>query len=331
MRSLCESFVAFGVIVFGAAAGQSAERGDRSPEVARQNPTPSPSNTQTEKWGIFQGRVTFGGEPPVPRIVADPEEKTIRGMNRHGEVITYSPPLRLKDYEVMAKRGTPITSERLLVDPKRKGVCNTLVYFVKPSGVRDVALKTVPKEIQFRADRGVFVPHVLAAMQRTNILVTTDDSIAYNIDVQIPGTEGIAAWTDSQAEGARIESFRDRLNQVFMKPLVGQRASLEILIGAGEQIPMPVVDAIHPWMSAWWLIIDHPYFAVTDKDGNFTICDVPIGIQEVVVWHESVDPRDPKAAGARVKPEYIFRGKVAIQPDRATVKEFVIEPGRSRP
>lgn len=331
MRRLCASLVAVGVIVFGAAAGQCTERGDRTPEVARPKSEPRPSNTQTEKWGVFQGRVTFGGEPPAARIIADPEEKTAWGINRRGEVITYSPPLRLRDYEVMAKRGAPIVSERLLVDPKRKGVCNTLVYLVKPSAVRDVALKAVPKEIRFRADRGVFFPHVLAAMRRTNILVTTDDSITYNVDVQIPGTEGVVAWNDSQSGEAQIQSFRDRLNHVFMKPLVGQRASLEILIWAGVPIPMPVVDAIHPWMSAWWLILDHPYFAVTDEDGNFTIRDVPTGSQEVVVWHESVDPRDPRAGAGRVKPEYLFRGEVAIQHDRATVKEFVIEPGRIRP
>ena len=34
------------------------------------------------------------------------------------------------------------------------------------------------------------------------------------------------------------------------------------------------------------LVSDHPYFAVTDKSGNFTIKDIPAGTYEVVCWQE---------------------------------------------
>jgi hypothetical protein len=39
-------------------------------------------------------------------------------------------------------------------------------------------------------------------------------------------------------------------------------------------------------MKAHWLILDHPYAAITDADGKFTIKDLPAGDHEVVVWHE---------------------------------------------
>ena len=54
---------------------------------------------------------------------------------------------------------------------------------------------------------------------------------------------------------------------------------------------MPIEEDIHVWMSAWWLILDHPYFAVTDDRGAFEIPDVPAGPQQVIVWQEAVDPR----------------------------------------
>ena len=53
---------------------------------------------------------------------------------------------------------------------------------------------------------------------------------------------------------------------------------------------MPIAENIHNWMSGWWLVLDHPYFAITDERGDFAIRDVPTGPQKVVVWHESVRP-----------------------------------------
>jgi hypothetical protein len=44
---------------------------------------------------------------------------------------------------------------------------------------------------------------------------------------------------------------------------------------------------IHGWMNAWWLIIDHPYAAVTDKTGHFTIEKVPAGPQQFIAWQEA--------------------------------------------
>jgi hypothetical protein len=34
--------------------------------------------------------------------------------------------------------------------------------------------------------------------------------------------------------------------------------------------------------------LDTPYFAITDKDGNFEIKDVPVGDVQVVTWHEGL-------------------------------------------
>ena len=41
-------------------------------------------------------------------------------------------------------------------------------------------------------------------------------------------------------------------------------------------------------MKAYWMVIDSPYFAVTDDKGNFEIKNVPAGTQKVVVWQEAV-------------------------------------------
>lgn len=42
----------------------------------------------------------------------------------------------------------------------------------------------------------------------------------------------------------------------------------------------------HPWMLSYVLIFDHPYAAVTNEKGEFSIPDIPAGMYEVRAWHE---------------------------------------------
>lgn len=39
-------------------------------------------------------------------------------------------------------------------------------------------------------------------------------------------------------------------------------------------------------MNAEVLVIPHPYYAVTDENGQFELTDVPSGDYEIVAWHE---------------------------------------------
>ena len=43
---------------------------------------------------------------------------------------------------------------------------------------------------------------------------------------------------------------------------------------------------VHPWMQAFVAVMDHPFFAVTDEDGQFTIENLPAGTYEIEAWHE---------------------------------------------
>ena len=55
-----------------------------------------------------------------------------------------------------------------------------------------------------------------------------------------------------------------------------------------ESVPVQVRCNIHPWMGAWIVARKDPYAAVTDADGNFTIKDLPAGIElEFRLWQES--------------------------------------------
>ena len=42
----------------------------------------------------------------------------------------------------------------------------------------------------------------------------------------------------------------------------------------------------HPWTHGWLFAFDHPYFALTARDGSFSFDAVPPGRYTLVVWHE---------------------------------------------
>jgi hypothetical protein len=48
----------------------------------------------------------------------------------------------------------------------------------------------------------------------------------------------------------------------------------------------------HGWMLAWIHVADNPYYAVTDKEGKFTIANVPPGSYTMVVWQEYAGTRE---------------------------------------
>jgi len=54
-----------------------------------------------------------------------------------------------------------------------------------------------------------------------------------------------------------------------------------------ERLPAPTSCNIHPWMSAWLVISDTPYMAVSDKNGEFLIENLPAGKHTFTVWHEA--------------------------------------------
>ena len=50
--------------------------------------------------------------------------------------------------------------------------------------------------------------------------------------------------------------------------------------------PFYIKCDVHPWMKSWVLVQDHPYFAVTDENGNYKIDNIPPGTYEVIAWQE---------------------------------------------
>ena len=50
--------------------------------------------------------------------------------------------------------------------------------------------------------------------------------------------------------------------------------------------PITIKCDFHPWMTAHFFVMEHPFFAVTDQNGRFRIAGLPDGKYSVAAWHE---------------------------------------------
>lgn len=167
---------------------------------------------------------------------------------------------KLKDIATSPKCGPTVPDETLLIDPSSRGVANVFVYLVKPGAVHPSLKFSKPTPVVFNAACGRFIPHVLVIRTDQTVNARSLDPFSYNVHSYPLKNRGHNLIVDTTPAAITV-------------PVV-------------ERAPFKIVDDIHPWMSAYWLVLDHSYAAITDKNGRFTIPKLPAGDCEFHIWHE---------------------------------------------
>jgi hypothetical protein len=105
-----------------------------------------------------------------------------------------------------------------------------------------------------------FIPHVIAITTGASIRFLNNDPEPHNV-YSPEGRYNLGTWPTG-----------DTKDFVFKKP------------GVYSQL-----CNIHPDMLAFVVVLDTPYFAVSDELGNYVIRNVPPGKYKLVAWHEKKD------------------------------------------
>jgi hypothetical protein len=45
---------------------------------------------------------------------------------------------------------------------------------------------------------------------------------------------------------------------------------------------------VHSWMTGFMFLLDHPFYAISDENGNFEIEGLPDGEYDLTIWHETL-------------------------------------------
>jgi len=128
-----------------------------------------------------------------------------------------------------------------------------------------------------------YIPSILAVQTDQKLVVKNSDPVLHNVH-NVPG-EGSG---NKEKNEAQLPNGAD-LTFSFSKP---------------ENFLKFKCD-VHQWMFAWVSIFDHPYFAVSAKDGSFKIANVPPGKYKIQAIHrkagtvtQEVEVKEGEAAKA---------------------------------
>lgn len=217
---------------------------------------------KADGWGSLTGKVTLEGEMPtidnlVPAMQAHPDKACC---------------LAGTEYE---KQG-----HKWVVDPKTRGVKNITIFLKAGKGeyfpIHDMD-KTRTDTVLIDQPHCAFLPHVAAIYPEyfngSKKVATGQKFVIKNSAPVAHNTRGIG---------------NPLLNPGFNYTLPPKTEKLISKLKA-QPTPMLIQCDIHPWMNAKLFIFDHPYYAISAKDGSFSIPRVPAGVEITVNgWHEEL-------------------------------------------
>ena len=164
-------------------------------------------------------------------------------------------------------RAHDIADDSLLVDSETKGLANVFVFLQRaPDQIHPDLRSDELEDLVFDQKLCRFEPHAMVVRTNQTVLVKSDDPVLHN-------THTFPVF--NRAENMAIPA--------------DERTGIPMTFRIKEPSPVAVKCDIHPWMRAWWLVVDHPYAAVTDERGEFTIDNLPAGEHEFRVWHERAE------------------------------------------
>ncbi len=108
------------------------------------------------------------------------------------------------------------------------------------------------------------------------------------------GQEFVMKNGDPVLHNVRALSFKNRAFNIAQPPKSEDRKKV---FKRREKEVMVQCD-IHPWMTAYYFVMDHPYFAVTNEKGQFEIKGLPAGQYTLAVWHEEFGEQETKISVA---------------------------------
>lgn len=159
--------------------------------------------------------------------------------------------------------GAAISKRNVEISPDTRGIRHVLLWFdgVKlPDGYKPPTQTLVLDNVKCQ-----FEPHAAAITVGSTIETRNSDEVYHTTNLTGKGTK---------------ENI----------PLVSKGAVYKTKTRTVEMINVKCDK--HGWMQAFIRVDPHPFHAVTDADGKFSIAGVPIGTYKLKVWHETFGPQN---------------------------------------
>lgn len=140
-----------------------------------------------------------------------------------------------------------------------KGIRNVVVSLQGPPP--DATWKAPLPLVQMDQQQCVFIPRVVIVPVGGTVEFLNSDRLLHNLRTR--NTQN-PAFNRTQPKGRTIPI-------AFTKPEI-----------------IRVDCELHPWMRAWVVVAAHPFYALTNEQGEFVLANVPPGKHSLQFWHESL-------------------------------------------
>ncbi len=167
--------------------------------------------------------------------------------------------------------STPITVDTKVcgtkaegsVDATAKGLADVIVWV---SDAKTGKPLTINRRLELSSEKCQLDPRIQAAVVGSTVNVFNDDKLLHRLSF-------ISAST---GDTLQVMPFFNSGQVVASEKLAKSPGIVEVRC------------AQHPWSRAYLAVFDHPYYAVTERDGAFTIDSLPPGKYTVNAWHEGM-------------------------------------------
>lgn len=211
----------------------------------------------------------------------------------------------MKDIEMNVKECAdqhpdPVKEETVVVSDKGE-LANVIVSVKKEEGM-DLP-GDVPKTPAVLDQKGCqYIPHVLPVMIGQELRVKNDDAFLHNVHALPTANPEFNFGQPNKDPGRKIDPLK--IVETFK-----------------------VKCDVHPWMTAWIRVFDHPYFAASKEDGTFSIAGVPDGEYTFIAWHEKLGEVEQKGsvAGGKATVDFKFKSAEAAAPAEDGAKVLLTE------
>lgn len=156
------------------------------------------------------------------------------------------------------KSDEPVYSETVVVGPNGE-LKNCFVYVKK--GLENYRFSVPSDPVLLDQNGCMYNPHVMGIMAYQVLRIRNSDSTAHNIHA-LPKRN--SEWNFSQnSQGMTTD-------KVFTFP----------------EVMVFIKCDLHGWMGCYVGVLPHPFYAVTDDGGRFTLPPLNPGHYELEIWHE---------------------------------------------
>jgi hypothetical protein len=128
----------------------------------------------------------------------------------------------------------------------------------------------------------VFLPYVSVTQLGQAFHFQNWDPIQHKVEVFLTSKQGAQSLF-----GENLQPHPENLKSDFLS--TGQsgrhRAGPEIQYKTTKGGILVFRCKLHDYMEGWSLVLPHPYFSLTGKNGEFSLADIPPGTYNLIVWH----------------------------------------------